>query len=284
MSVIVNDFSLDGQFAEDEDFLDSLAEITLPTLKILENLGIKILKGYETYSVMVTENKSLYDFIKLKGSPEAARLKMMLNNPFWDDENKSSNQSVYECEYTRNTNSYCLAEALERTMPVISFVHDSFKESSISIKKDNEEFRIDNLYNKYVLLEVFREIGKINSLKYLLLKHNLNDSFGLSLGKDLFRELIDGANLNNDDEGVIVNDIVKLIDFISRGEDPERLSKTIDGKLKEFRTSLSCRREIRIFYFEKDSKITFLNGFLKKTQQTPTAEIDKAKGIMNRVK
>ncbi|MGH4140862.1 hypothetical protein [Clostridium sp.] len=257
MSVIVNDFSLDGQFLSIEEFLDSLAEITLPTLKILENLEVKIHKSYETYNIMITKNKSLYDLINIKGSAETARLKMMLINPYWSDEIKSSNKSIYKCEYTTSMNGYCLAEALERTLPVVSFVHDKFLESSIKIKKDNEEFMLDNLCNKNILLKIFRQTGKIDSLKYLLLKHSLYDSFGLSLGRDLFRELVDEAHLHNDDLIVIVDDMEKLIELTVKGEDPGRLSKPIEGKIKEFRTTLSGRREIRILYFEKGRKIIF---------------------------
>jgi len=275
MSVIINDFSLDGQFKEIETFIESLFD--------------NMLSSYSIYDLKVTENTKLYDIIKIKGVPEIVKFKKQLNElffdePFWESEPLSDNGSVYECEFSDKTNIHCLAEALERKNSVLSFEHDYFKQGVIIIKKDGADSTINNLYSKESLIENFREVGIIDSLKYLLLKHNLKDSFGLSLGKNYFKDLREETNLKEDDIDVIIEDINKLIDFKSKNLDPGRLSKTIDGKLKEFRTSLSDSREIRIFYFEVDKRIVFLNGFLKKTQETPKNEIDKAKILMNKLK
>lgn len=288
MSVIINDFSLDGQFNEIETFIESLFDNTIPMLDILESLNIQMLSSYSIYDLKVTENVKLYDIIKIKGVPEIVKFKKQLNElffdePFWESEPLSDNNSVYECEFSNKINKYCLAEAFERKNPVLSFEHKNFKQSIISIKKDGADNKVDNLYNKENLIENFRETGIIDSLKYLLLKHNLKDSFGLSLRKNYFNDLSQDANLKENDINIIVEDINKLIDFKYRNLDPGRLSKTIDGKLKEFRTSLSDSREIRIFYFEVDKRIVFLNGFLKKTQETPKNEIDKAKILMNKL-
>lgn len=289
MSVIINDFSLDGQFKEIETFIESLFDNMIPMLDILESLNIQMLSSYSIYDLKVTENTKLYDIIKIKGVPEIVKFKKQLNElffdePFWESEPLSDNSSVYECEFSDKTNIHCLAEALERKNPVLSFEHDYFKQGVIVIKKDGADSTINNLYSKESLIENFREVGIIDSLKYLLLKHNLKDSFGLSLGKNYFKDLCEETNLKEDDIDVIIEDINKLIDFKSKNLDPGRLSKTIDGKLKEFRTSLSDSRQIRIFYFEVYKRIVFLNGFLKKTEETPKNEIDKAKILMNKLK
>ncbi|MBO0526477.1 hypothetical protein EXQ31_12785 [Clostridium botulinum] len=227
--------------------------------------------------------------MKIKGVPEITKFKKQLNElffdePFWESDSLSVNDSVYECAFSNKISGYCLAEALERRKPVLSFEHDDFKNRVILIKKDGIDSNINNLYNKENLIENFREIRVIDSLKYLLLKHNLKNSFGLNLGKNYFKDLCEEAHLKEDDIDIIVEDINRLIDFKDKDLNPGRLSKTIDGKLKEFRTSLSDRREIRIFYLEIERKIIFLNGFLKKTQETPKDEIDKAKILMKKVK
>lgn len=289
MSVIINDFSLDGQFNEIETFIESLFDNTIPMLDILESLKIQMLSSYSIYDLKVTESTTLYDIIKIKGVPEITKFKKQLNElffdePFWEAEPLSDNDSVYECNFSNKISGYCLTEALERKNPVLSFEHDDFKESVIVIKKDGVDNKVNNLYNKEILIESFREIGIINPLKYLLLKHNLKDSFGLSLGKNYFKDLGEEAHLKEEDIDVIVDDINRLIDFKYKDLNPGRLSKAIDGKLKEFRTSLADSREIRIFYFEVNRKIVFLNGFLKKTQETPKNEIDKAKILMDKLK
>ncbi|MCB2287638.1 type II toxin-antitoxin system RelE/ParE family toxin [Clostridium algidicarnis] len=289
MNVIINDFSLDGQFNDMEVFIDSLFDNTIPMLDILDSLEIQILSSYAIYDLKVTEDTTLYDIIKIKGVPEITKFKKQLNElffdePFWEAEPLSDNDSTYENNFSNKVRSYCLAEALERDNPVLSFEHDDFKDSTIVIKKDGADSKINNLYNKKTLIEIFREIGIIDSLKYLLLKHNLKYSFGLSLGKNYFKDLCEETHLKEADINIIVNDINRLIDFTCKDLNPGRLSKPIDGKLKEFRTSLSDSKEIRIFYFEVQRRIVFLNGFLKKTQQTPKNEIDKAKILMDKLK
>lgn len=283
MSVIINDFSLTGQFQDEEEFFDSLVEETLPMFKIIENLDIDVLSGYETYSLMVTKERNLMKLMGIKGSAEIARLKSLLIAPFWEDDLFSNNQSIYECKYTKKTKAYCLAEAFERNMSVLSFKHPEFQESIISLKKDGFKNEVSNSYNKSILLDILREKSVINAVYYLVEKYELNSSFGLTIGKNYFDELIKEVSLNKEEINIIAEDIEKLIDFTKKGKNPGRLSDTIEGKLKEFRTSLSQKREIRIFYFEVDRNITFLNGFLKKTEKTPTSEIDKAKAIMKKV-
>lgn len=289
MSVIINDFSLDGQFNEIETFIESLFNNTIPMLDILESLKVQILSSYSIYDLKVTKNTTLYDIIKIKGIPEITKFKKQLNElffdePFWESEPLSDNNSLYECEFSDKFNNYCLAEALERKRPVLSFEHDNFKQSIILIKKDGIDSNISNLYNREILIESFREISIIDSLEYLLLKHELKDSFGLSLGKNYFKDLVEEAHLKDEEVNIITDDINRLIDFKYKNLDPGRLSKTIEGKLKEFRTTISDSREIRIFYFEVDKRIVFLNGFLKKTEETPRNEIDKAKAIISKLK
>ncbi|WP_455794750.1 type II toxin-antitoxin system RelE/ParE family toxin [Clostridium butyricum] len=284
MGVIINDFSLDGQFYNEDEFLESLYMHTIPMLDRLEELKTQILSSFNSYTLPVTKDKTLYDILSIKGSAEIRKFKRQLqelffDEPYWDSNPKSIN-SIYKCEFTKEDNSYCLAEAVERDFPVISFEHERFKESTIKIEKDHLEYVVKNIYNQAILLEIFRENKQISQLKYLLLRHSLTQSFGLKYGKNYFEELVDSCSLSEEDIKVIVDDMEKLISQTKNGENPGRLSGPIDGKLKEFRTSLSNKREIRFFYFEVNRRIIFMNGFLKKTQQTPQEEIEKAKRIM----
>lgn len=285
MGIIINDFSLEGQFSTIDEFIESIYCNTIPMLDKFEVLNIDVLKSYNCFNLMVTESETLHDIMKIRGVPEITKFKKQLNTilldePYWENSIQSNN-NIYESRYTEKLDSYCLAEALERNMPVMSFEHDKFKESTLIVKKDNEEYIIQNLYNKAILLDIFRENNIISHLEYLLDKYNLKNSFGLKNNKNYFNEMCSENRLNEDDISNIINDIERLIIFTEKGEDPGRLSKTIDGKLKEFRTSLSSSREVRIFYIENKRNIIFLNGFLKKTQRTPVSEIDKAKRIMS---
>lgn len=286
MGVIINDFSLDGQFKDVDEFLDSLSSLTLPMLDVLQNLRINILSSYNSYNMLVTKDKNLYDMMAIKGSGEIRKLKrklqeLLFDDPFWDADIKSIYE-IYECDYTNKKSAYCLAEAIERNFPVISFEHSKFKESCIEIKKNNEIESVKNLFNQESMLQILREERVITHLKYFVLKYSMDESFGLRYGKNYFDELVEVATLSIDDQSHIISDMEQLIIRQSSGEDTGRFSDTIDGKLKEFRTSLTNNRQIRFFYFEQGKKIIFLNGFLKKTPKTPASEISKAKRIMSK--
>lgn len=284
MEVIINDFSLDGQFKGEEDFLDSLYEYTLPMLDKLQILKARIIRSYNSYDAKVTKNKTLNDLLITRGNPEITKLKgqlqkLFFEEPYWEDSLKSKDE-LYDCEFTDLRSQFCLAEAFERKNPVISFEHNKFKESVIEILKNNEVKYVKNLFNNEIMLQIFREDGVISHLEYIILKYSMNESFGFKDEKNYFNELVENASLSLDDQDYIISNMDKLIQFFRNGENPGDLSKTIEGKLKEFRTSLTNNRQIRFFYFENGKKIIFMNGFLKKTQKTPNSEIERAKRIM----
>lgn len=285
MGVIINEFSLDGQFNDIDDFLDSLNDSTLPMLDRLKELRINILSSYNSYALLVTKDKSLHDMMTIRSSAEIGKFKrklqeLLYDDPFWDTDMKSTS-GIYECDYTEERSGYCLAEAIERNFPVLSFEHIKFKEKLIEIKKNSEINYIKNLFDEDIMLQIFRFDRKISHLEYIIFKYSIIESFGLKDGKNYFEELVESAKLSLDDQSYIISDMDKLINFFIKKENPGNLSKTIEGKLKEFRTSLTNNRQIRFFYFENDKKIIFMNGFLKKTQRTPTYQIDRAKGIMS---
>ncbi|MDU5721085.1 hypothetical protein GND98_005125 [Clostridium butyricum] len=284
MDAIINDFSFEGQFEDTCEFLDSLHDCTLPMLTELEKMDMNILRSYNSYASKVTKDLTLNDLLITRGNPEITKLKgqlqkLFFEDPFWE-ENQMAIEDIYHCEHTDLESGYCLCEALERDIPVISFENEKFKNSIIKIKKNNNDMDIKNLYNKEIMLQILRENKNISHFQYIISKYSLNESFGLMNEKNYFSELVQSASLSTDDEEYIINDMEKLINFLNAGDNPGELSDTIDGKLKEFRTSLTNNRQIRFFYFEKNRKIIFLNGFLKKTQKTPSSEIEKAKRIM----
>lgn len=76
--------------------------------------------------------------------------------------------------------------------------------------------------------------------------------------------------------------ILKYVEFLrlSSGYLDEPYSKHIKGKIRELRVDFGHNRH-RIFYFIFIEKtIILLNGFLKKTEKTPSAEIKKAEAYL----
>ena len=57
----------------------------------------------------------------------------------------------------------------------------------------------------------------------------------------------------------------------------EKLSKHLEDGIFELRTYLSDKIARTLYFYQKGAKIIITHGFIKKTQKTPSREIEKAK-------
>ena len=57
----------------------------------------------------------------------------------------------------------------------------------------------------------------------------------------------------------------------------EKLSKHLEDGIFELRTYLSEKIARTLYFYQKGAKIIITHGFIKKTQKTPSKEIEKAK-------
>lgn len=288
MGYILNEFSLDGQFEDTEYFIESLYENTLPVLKKLDEKQIRLLKSYNIYTSKVTENKSFQDILQDRSYSEIRDIKrllvqLLLDDPYWDDESKCVQQSIYECEFTEEINNHCIAEALERNTSLLSFEHDNFKLNKIDITKDDEQKSINNIYDKESMLLELLNSNKIDYNEYLCEKYENIDTFCILNGKDYFKELIDTKDLSKDEVKSIIRDLEVLIDRHNKNLPLGRFHDTIEH-YHEFRTSISDNRQIRIFYILENGKFVFLNCLLKKQQSTPESAKAKARSLVKEYK
>ncbi|MBM4338080.1 MAG: type II toxin-antitoxin system RelE/ParE family toxin [Deltaproteobacteria bacterium] len=74
--------------------------------------------------------------------------------------------------------------------------------------------------------------------------------------------------------------IHKLVELKNIGIPPkENLSKHLGGGIFELRVSFENRIARSFYFYESERRVIFTHGFVKKTQKTPTGEIDRAKSI-----
>lgn len=59
----------------------------------------------------------------------------------------------------------------------------------------------------------------------------------------------------------------------------EKLSKHLEDGIFELRTYLSDKIVRTLYFYQKGAKIIITHGFIKKTQKTPSKEIEKAKEL-----
>ncbi|MHB8882967.1 MAG: type II toxin-antitoxin system RelE/ParE family toxin [Thermodesulfovibrionales bacterium] len=76
--------------------------------------------------------------------------------------------------------------------------------------------------------------------------------------------------------------IGKLVELKSNGLQPkENLSKHLGEGIFELRVGFENRLSRSFYFYESSRQIIFTHGFVKKTQKTPTGEIEKAISIRN---
>ncbi|MFR8870157.1 MAG: type II toxin-antitoxin system RelE/ParE family toxin [Paraclostridium sordellii] len=292
MEYVLNEFSIDEQFNDVDEFLDSLQEATLPILKKLEQNDMSLLKSNNIYTCKITKDDTFYEIIQSKkhsrSYPELSRVKGLLiqlftANHYWDLDSQIIHDSEYKCEFTDQLNMHCIGEALERNTSIVSFEHDNFKDNKIEVIKDGITSNVNNIYNKDSILSELLNLKLINYSEYLCDKYKNIITFCVINNKNYFEEFIMEASLSNDDVRNIIKDIEDFMYKYNNRLDLGRLSKSIENYY-EFRTYLSNNRQIRIFYIMEGNNFVFLNCLLKKQQSTPESAKEKARILIKEYK
>lgn len=281
MDVIINDFSLDGQFKDVEDFFDSLLEETLPAFYSLVSHDCEILSSFETYSRHVSANLTLYNTLteeSYRGYPEATKLKSFLTScahePYWTTAPQTDKQLRYsvsgmEAESVPN----CFTEAFSREKILLSFQNKNFKCDELKITVGEDEQFLYNLFNQESTGKVlFRK--ELIGLSELLMSLDCGKKvcFFANSGQYYSDEGFRDGNLTIEDGISISKDFKSSIEYLRNGILKSRFSDSITYKgttYYEFRCSLSNRREFRIYYYLDHDKLVYLNSIVKKTDTIP---------------
>lgn len=291
MDIVINDESLDGQFKTIEEFADSVYERTIPMMKAIEENGLCLLKSQQTYERRITKEKTLYDLCMISNFPEIQMLKKTLlgiicDEPFWENEEKTEHNANYRCEFMKQGIPNCITEAYERNGMLLSFQHENFEESVVKIYKNGEEGKVKNASTKEMCAEHLFNLGYIDIIKFLLcMNFSRSICFYSENGKCYAKEALCENNLNISDWKNICEDLRYMFQTIEKGE-ISRFSKDISDdsvRLYEFRTTISDKREFRLFYIYKDNQICFLNGCVKKEQKTPKVDLALAKKLAKKI-
>ena len=135
MELILNDFSLDGQFKGVEDFADYIRDVLAPLLDVIVENQMKLLKKSDFYNAAVTAELSLNDLMMMANEPAISLLKRYIVNlgycdPYWDDDMATKEEVQYEYPiYKEEPN--CFTEVIERRGTLISFEHPDYREEII---------------------------------------------------------------------------------------------------------------------------------------------------------
>jgi hypothetical protein len=196
MELLLNELSLSGQFESVDQFVEKGVLNILGVFAELQEED-KVLKKYDFYSYRVTSSESIHDV--LAGSlsrtyDELRRFKIHIakffDEPYWEKSQRhdASLEYSFQAKAVSNTS---LAEACERDRIIISFIHEDFKNSPISVSRSTEDIAIDNLFEDghYTTVLHARGLLTVFSLK------NRTQFTRTSLfrqGKPVYRELATG--------------------------------------------------------------------------------------------
>lgn len=172
MEILINELSLDGQFADENEFFNNF-DTVLETIKFIDLLEFSLLKEYSFFQSKITSELKLNDFLKLR-IDRARRMKQFLlklayNPPYWNDNQKHFIDNNYSFNGNKIFNT-SLAESCERDRIVLSFNHKDFLQISLEIQRDNSPITLYNLIDKKHFLDYLLSNTKIKPLKYCKFK------------------------------------------------------------------------------------------------------------------
>ncbi len=270
---ILNDYSIDNQFSTMDEFIDSLFNYTIPLLQTLEKYKIELSKSYDIYGLKVVNNRTLLDTLNARGYPEVAKFKNLLHkrlmdNPYWEKDFEEQD---------------CINKAYQMNVGLISFEHGKYLDEYIDYLFNKESIRIFNCYNKRQLYEQLRRKSIISTGEYITNRYKEVHTFCNIENKDYFEKIIKENNIKLEDINKITRDLIDFIGKYQNNQDLGKLSKNIETNLHEFRTTISESREFRILYCIYNSKIAFLNCFIKKQQKTPETEKEQGRKLRDLV-
>lgn len=188
MEILINELSLDGQFNDEEEFLDNFDSI-LKIVKLIELLNFSLLKECMLFDRNITASFKLADFAKSKKDRarkfKSLLLKLTNNPPYWNENQKHNCSNVYQYN-GKNICDTSLAESCERDKIVLSFKHNDFNNLSCNVLKNEEAIEIFNAIDTTNFLSHLLKNNKINSLEYCQNKfkdsklnfEKMNDGYG----------------------------------------------------------------------------------------------------------
>lgn len=290
MDLIMNDFSITGQFESLDEFLDSIYTNTLPMLNGIYSQDNNLYKTYNAYDLKIFDDVTINTLIqnsKYNAYSEVSSLKIMLcsllEEPYWEDDPCTDYDSDYECKYMgkfTGKEPNCFSEALERKANLISFEHNEFKDFKIDILKNIENFYINNAFNKESLGEILFRNKEIGFSEYLMSKkHQIDIIFSNRRSVYFADEPYTSGQIDYNDVISIKKDFDKSLEYIAQGNLTSRFSDSINHKgytYYEFRCSLANSREFRIYYCIHKRKYVYFNSVIKKTQTINKAIKDKS--------
>lgn len=279
MEVILNDFSVAGQFASCDEFTDYILDEMTTVLDCMIEKRIPFLKRQDFYSCRITEALSLNDILLRANDPAIAAIRKYISElayhePYWDKEILSKGDVKYKYP-AEGKEPNCFTEVIERNGALLSFPSKTYAAEHFICYRNEKMLSIFNIMGKRTFFNTYIK-DNMEDIKYVLENYPYQISVTLAeiKGKCYAQEALLGNRLDITDIQNILLSISWMMDGMRNGVKNDYWDSLRDG-IFEFRVRVSDNRIFRLLFFQ-DGGIVFLNGFIKKTQKTPPNEIEKA--------
>lgn len=194
--------------------------------------------------------------------------------PYWDLNALTNPKINYEYPISSDEPN-CFTEAIERKGGLLSLQQSSYDTEQYFCKRNEEEVTISNVTEmKQLLKDILIEDNE--KICYIIENYPYNRSVVCVNvnGKCFAEEALLENGLETGDLLHIVEAISYLIEDFEQGRKSNLWDK-LQEDIFELRLHISANRIFRLLFVQFDG-IQLLNGFVKKTQKTPAAEIHKA--------
>lgn len=182
MELLLNEKSLDGQFANLTAFYESLPEMS-KNLRVLRESGISLYKHSSLYARRITEDVTILDLQNSGGKiapiyrDQVRRWKRELSAlvktpPFWDEEDgmcQMTGSAVAAHSYDVSQDS--LEEAARRRTDVLSFLHSDYQDVLLYIVHGGESIPVRSAVSTKYLLDLLLEKREVEPVFYLKMRY-----------------------------------------------------------------------------------------------------------------
>lgn len=251
--------------------------------------GLSFLKKTDFYSKNITQQYTVHDLLCQTNNPIATAWKshiiqMAFSEPYWDNDIATQAEVTYGYPVSAEEPN-CFTEAIERNAAMISFPHEDFLEKTFVCCRNEIQKSVLNILDISQLLLAYLEVHK-KEIRYVMEKYPYPNRRRVELavieGKCYAEEALLENDLTYEDYSKIIKGIPNLSDSLLNGQ-KSHLWDSFGNGLFEYRLNVSSNRIFRLFFIQKETSFIFLNGFIKKTQTTPSQELVKAKWIKERI-
>jgi Phage derived protein Gp49-like (DUF891). len=279
MEVIVNDFSLTGQFQSCDEFIDYMLDELCPILDLIIEKQIPFLKKQDFYDNKITEKLSLNDIFQIHNDPAITKIrnyiiKLAYHKPYWGSEARTDKNVNYSYP-SKGEEPNCFTETIERKDALFSFPLKEYETERFQCYRNDKALFIQNITGKKTFFDTYL-MDDIKNIRYILERYPFEQSVILAeiKGKCYAEEALLNNNLKLEDMQKILMSLPKMIEGMGNGK-KNKYWDSLRDEIFEFRIDVSDNRAFRLLFFHNNS-IVFVNGFIKKTQKTPKDEIEKA--------